>query len=149
MTPQRNRKYLALVRSQPCAVCASRRPSEAAHTGPHGLGQKSSDFSAIPLCRRHHRIGNDSYHALGPRRFADMHGLDIPALVAELNEMGLGGSYSHRFGKMERSPGFTRFHCACSFRTAWYRMEPDARAALHNHIDCALAPVIEMALGVA
>ena len=28
---------------------------EAAHTGPHGLGQKSSDLSAIPLCRVHHR----------------------------------------------------------------------------------------------
>jgi hypothetical protein len=31
-----------------------------------GIIQKSSD-SAIPLCARHHRTGDDSYHKLGPR----------------------------------------------------------------------------------
>ena len=43
---------------------------EASHTGPHGLGQKSSDFSAIPLCYQHHRTGKDSYHKLGPQKFS-------------------------------------------------------------------------------
>jgi hypothetical protein len=37
---------------------------EASHTGPHGIGQKSPDFSAIPLSAKHHRTGTDSYHRL-------------------------------------------------------------------------------------
>ena len=52
---------------------------------PHGLGQKSSDLSAIPLCGRHHRTGDDSYHRLGPRKFAQVHQLDIRAIVARLS----------------------------------------------------------------
>jgi hypothetical protein len=55
------------------------------HTGPHGLGQKSPDSSAIPLCYRHHRTGPDSYHRLGPREFAKVHNVDIPAMVRRLN----------------------------------------------------------------
>ena len=58
---------------------------EASHTGPHGLGQKSSDYSAIPLCANHHRTGKDSYHKLGPRRFSEVHNLDIRAIVFRLN----------------------------------------------------------------
>jgi hypothetical protein len=83
--PVRNPGYLHWIRSIPCAVCRTRRGIEAAHTGPHGISQKSSDFSAIPLCARHHRTGEDSYHRLGPRRFREVHGLDIPALVARLS----------------------------------------------------------------
>jgi hypothetical protein len=49
-----------------------------------GYGQKASDLDAIPLCRRHHRTGADSLHALGPARFAWLHGLDVPGLIAEL-----------------------------------------------------------------
>lgn len=85
MKPARNPQYLAWIRKQACVVCGSRRGIEAAHTGPHGLGQKSSDFSAIPLCRRHHRSGNDSYHKLGPRRFAEVHDVDISAIVRRLS----------------------------------------------------------------
>ncbi len=135
MTPQRNKKYLAFVRSLPCAVCGSQRHIEAAHTGPHGMGQKSSDLAAIPLCTNHHRTGPQSYHKLGPQRFAQLHGLDSAALVARLNRLGLDPAGAHSFSKREPSPGFTRFHCTCSYRTAWYRLEADARAALHNHMD--------------
>lgn len=85
MKPSRNLQYLAWIRSQPCIVCGSRWSVEASHTGPRGLGQKSSDFSAIPLCRRHHRTGDDSYHKLGPRRFAQVHNLDIPTIVRRLS----------------------------------------------------------------
>jgi hypothetical protein len=49
------------------------------------LGQKSPDTSAIPLCTRHHRTGKDSYHKLGPRKFAELHALDIPSIVGRLN----------------------------------------------------------------
>ena len=41
--------------------------------------------SAIRLCDRHHRFGNDSYHKLG-RRFVHFHGLDIPAIIRKLDE---------------------------------------------------------------
>lgn len=85
MKPQRSRPYLAWIRTQPCLVCGSTRWIEAAHTGPHGLGQKSPDSSAVPLCIRHHRTGNDSYHRLGPRRFSEVHDLDISTIVRRLN----------------------------------------------------------------
>lgn len=83
--PARNPKYLAWIRSRPCVVCGASRGIEASHTGLHGLGQKSPDSSAIPLCARHHRTGNDSYHKLGPRRFSQVHGLDIPEIVRRLS----------------------------------------------------------------
>jgi hypothetical protein len=83
--PQRNPRYLAWIRTQPCCVCGSKLSIEASHTGPHGLGQKSPDSSAIPLCAKHHRTGVDSYHRLGPRKFAETHDLNIPAIVRRLN----------------------------------------------------------------
>lgn len=85
MKPQRNPRYLAWIRTQPCCVCGSKHRIEASHTGPHGIGQKSPDSSAIPLCAKHHRNGADSYHRLGPRKFSQKHNLDIPALVRRLN----------------------------------------------------------------
>jgi hypothetical protein len=85
MKPMRNPRYLAWIRTQPCVVCGSTRGIEASHTGPHGLGQKSPDASAIPLCYRHHRTGNDSYHRLGPHKFAQVHNLEIPTIVRKLN----------------------------------------------------------------
>ena len=85
MKPERNPRYLAWIRTQPCVICGVRRGIEAAHTGPRGLGQKSPDTSAIPLCIKHHRTGRDSYHRLGARRFAQVHDLDIPAIVRRLN----------------------------------------------------------------
>ena len=77
--PERDRS------TQPCCVCGSTRGIEASHTGPHGLGQKSPDSSAIPLCVKHHRTGNDSYHRLGPRKFSEQHNLDIREIVRRLN----------------------------------------------------------------
>jgi hypothetical protein len=85
MKPVRNPRYLAWIRTQPCLVCGSTRWIEAAHTGPHGLGQKSPDTSAVPLCAKHHRTGNDSYHRLGPRKFGERHNLDLAAIVRRLN----------------------------------------------------------------
>lgn len=85
MKPQRDALYLAWIRALPCTVCGSTRGIEASHTGPHGLGQKSSDYSAIPLCYRHHQGGPDSYHRLGAKKFAERHDLNIPAIVRRLN----------------------------------------------------------------
>ena len=83
--PQRNPKYLAFIRSLPCTVCKVTRGVQAAHTGPHGMGQKSSDLSAIPLCHEHHTNGRDSYHVLGPRKFGERHNLNVSAIVRRLN----------------------------------------------------------------
>ncbi len=92
--PDRSSAYLAWIRTLRCAVCL-RAPSEyfqveAAHTsvlGPRGLGQKSSDFSAIPLCREHHQGNQDSYHRLGEQLFAQVHQLCLRDLVLTLNEL--------------------------------------------------------------
>jgi hypothetical protein len=62
---------------------------EAAHTnalGCRGLSQKTSDFSAIPLCSAHHREDPDSYHRLGEERFQHQHRLNLPELVRRLND---------------------------------------------------------------
>jgi hypothetical protein len=85
MKPARSAAYLAWIRTQPCVVCGRTRWIEAAHTGLRGLGQKSSDFSAIPLCEVHHRTGRDSYHRLGARRFSQVHNLDIQYIVGRLS----------------------------------------------------------------
>ena len=112
MKPIRNPRYLRWIRTLPCSVCRTTRRVEAAHTGPHGLGQKSSDLSAIPLCFKHHRAGNDSYHSLGPRRFAEVHQLNVQAIVARLNSkplirvesgifVGLLGGHQYQLGSTE------------------------------------------------
>ena len=92
--PARSSAYLAWIRTLRCVVC-QRPPSEyfrieAAHTnvlGPRGLGQRSSDFSAIPLCHGHHQGDRDSYHRLGERLFAEAHRVCLRELVLALNEL--------------------------------------------------------------
>lgn len=85
--PVRDPAYLRFIRSQPCAVCASMRGVEAAHTGPRGLSQKANDRGAIPLCRTHHQVGKYSYHGLGARKFGELYGLNLAGLVGELNQI--------------------------------------------------------------
>ena len=120
MKPVRNPGYLRWIRSLPCAVCRTTYAVEAAHTGPHGLGQKSSDLSAIPLCGKHHRTGDDSYHRLGPRRFAEAHDLDIRATVARLSEKPFirveSGTFVGRFGDQEYELGSTEAGLARAIR---------------------------------
>jgi hypothetical protein len=61
---------------------------EAAHTntlGPRGIWQKTSDYSAIPLCSWHHQRAPDSYHHLGEKQFAQAHQIRLPELVQALN----------------------------------------------------------------
>jgi hypothetical protein len=82
----RNFPYMLWIKTLPCTVC--RRPgSEACHTGPRGLGQKSPDEQCIPLCPDHHRHRRDALDVAGPRRFEEIHGLDIKALVSRLNDV--------------------------------------------------------------
>lgn len=61
---QRDSKYLDYIRAQPCCICGDDVSVEAAHlrTGSlfdgkalTGLGEKTSDKWALPLCGRHHK----------------------------------------------------------------------------------------------
>lgn len=86
MEKPRNPRYLARIRSLPCVICGSRRNVEAAHTGQHGMGRKSADKTAVPLCARHHRTGEDSYHSLGARAFQRHHSVDLAEIAAFLSQ---------------------------------------------------------------
>lgn len=81
--PVRDRKYLAWIRTLPCAHCGSHYQVEAAHTGSDGgMRQKASDTSAVPLCHDCHQAARISYH----RNRAAM-GIDWEALVRRLNDV--------------------------------------------------------------
>ena len=58
MKPARDSRYLAWIRTLPCAVCGPTRGIEVSHTGPDRLG---------------------------PREFAKTHNVDVPATVRRLN----------------------------------------------------------------
>ena len=99
--------YLEWLHSLPCLVCwligvagrdvsnfpddgmgcrAQMTPTEAAHTGPHGMSQKSDDRTAIPLCEWHHREGPESIHKLGVK-FWQYHAISRQSLLDRLHEM--------------------------------------------------------------
>jgi hypothetical protein len=84
MTLQRDGRYLDWIRSLPCLVCG--RPAEAHHTGPHGLGKKADDSTAIPLCTEHHTMGRSAYHRIGCAAFESRFGLVVANLVRLLNQ---------------------------------------------------------------
>ncbi len=61
---EKDAKHLDYVRSLPCCICGEDTTVEAAHIRvgspehekpPTGMGEKSSDKWAVPLCGRHHR----------------------------------------------------------------------------------------------
>ena len=51
-------------------------PTQACHMGPHGISQKASDYTAIPMCAEHHQ----QYGSKAPP------GIDLPMLQAKLRE---------------------------------------------------------------
>ncbi len=89
--PARNARYRAWIGSLPCAACGTLQNVEAAHTGPHGFGEKASDYTCIPLCAEHHRTGPDALHKIGPERFQRRFSLDISQLVARLKKPWFDG----------------------------------------------------------
>jgi hypothetical protein len=130
--PDRSSAYLAWIRTLRCAVCL-KPPSdyfriEAAHTsvlGPRGLGQRSSDFSAVPLCYWHHQGNRDSYHRLGERLFAQTHQVHLGELVLALNEFyeemtgeGPQGMYGRVRTRESRDPMFPGIETAIRKGTA-------------------------------
>lgn len=81
----RDMDYMAWVKTLPCLACGAKAPSEAAHTGPRGLGQKAPDSQVIPLCAEDHRTGRNALDRIGPAAFQKMYSIDFAGVVADLN----------------------------------------------------------------
>lgn len=60
--------------------------TEAAHTGPHGLSQKASDYRTVPLCAYHHRIAKDCQQGRKVDWFEE-NGIDLEAVISLLNRV--------------------------------------------------------------
>lgn len=98
---KRDAKYLAWIRTQPCAVnpggCGG--GIEAHHIredGQGGLGTKPDDSRALPFCTYMHRI----YHSIGKRAFEQRMKVDLEAEIKRLNQQ-----YTREVGvKRERPP---------------------------------------------
>jgi hypothetical protein len=52
----KNRNHLARVKAMDCGLCGASGPSDAHHIREgQGMGQKASDYLAIPLCKDCHQ----------------------------------------------------------------------------------------------
>lgn len=75
-----SKRHMSAVADLGCMLC--RRlgyfgtPAELHHlrTGT-GAGRRSPDSDVIPLCPIHHRLGNESFHAMGRKAFERHYGL--------------------------------------------------------------------------
>ncbi len=84
----RSDEYLAYVRKHGCIVCS--KQADAHHAfGPHGLQQKASDFTCVPLCRVHHA----EIHQAGKYSFEDGHDVNLFEIAFNLIHRFLTGSW--------------------------------------------------------
>jgi hypothetical protein len=92
--------YIVWLHTRPCAACvalkmAQKTPTEAAHPKfgiggsrrEFGIGERSHDRFAVPLCGGHHRILNTAEHNKGQRRFWDELGIDVEAFAESLHAL--------------------------------------------------------------
>lgn len=77
-----NRAHLERMAALGCIVCRrqgyGKTPAEIHHLRANqGMGQRASDFEAIPLCPQHHRLGGHgvAYHA-GRQAFEARYGTE-------------------------------------------------------------------------
>lgn len=75
--PLRDESYKAFIRRQVCCCGCGRGPCDAAHTGPHGLGQKAGDETCIPLWWECH----SEMHRIGQAEFEKRRGICIAYIV--------------------------------------------------------------------
>lgn len=89
----RDSRFLAFVRTKPCAACGKPGPSDAAHirmaSKAHdkryvGLGEKPDDRWCVPLCRGCHR----KQHAMAEPMFWHTLGKNPLNIAAELYRIG-------------------------------------------------------------
>jgi len=83
----RDSKYLAFIRTIPCLVCRHRGVVHAHHAETGGMGIKASDYTAIPLCVKHHTSGSDAVHNLGTGKFITKFNINLPETYKKLYEM--------------------------------------------------------------
>ena len=84
----KNKKHLQRVAELPCCVCGM-EPVQAHHLvgrDMKGMGQKSSDMFAIPLCPWHH----SELHNIGWREWEQRHGSQLDYAAQTLNGMMYG-----------------------------------------------------------
>ena len=112
MKPARNPRYLR--GSGPSrARCAARPAMWKRHIPGHaGSARSRRTLRRFPLCTWHHRIGHDAYHKLGPRKFAQVHHVNIPAIVTRLSTKPFirveAGAFVGRLGDREYELGSTK-----------------------------------------
>lgn len=89
--PERDLNYLNFIRSigwclacgRQCQRWSGRPRAQAAHIGPHGTGQKASDYKAVPLCQEcHAELGGPG----GRVAFEEKWGLCFSDHIKTLNE---------------------------------------------------------------
>jgi hypothetical protein len=78
--PDQAESYRDWIRQQPSCVSESPRHVEACHTGPHGLWQKSSGYTCIPLTHEEHM----ELHWMGPRKFQYKCRIDFDVVIEGL-----------------------------------------------------------------
>jgi hypothetical protein len=78
-----DRVYLKWIRSQPCLIRnrECRGPTDPHHVGHFGQA-RTNDYSAVPLCRRHHDLAQQIHQ--GP--FEERYGVSFAAAITALNE---------------------------------------------------------------
>lgn len=67
---QVDRAYIRFIHTKRCLICR-REDVDAHHL--HTKGAGGSDFTCTPLCRVHHQ----EWHQLGPRRFEEIHDINL------------------------------------------------------------------------
>jgi len=83
--PHRNRAYLDWLREQPC-VFTGRSPRDPAHIrmgADGGMGMKSSDFYALPVCPEYHRDQHQHGEATFWVRMMNEHTEAVMALIRD------------------------------------------------------------------
>lgn len=86
--------YMTHIAAMPCLICKAPPPSHPHHQPKRGHGsisKKTTDYRTVPLCANHHTGGGTeaqpgSFHGMS-WPFWDMYGVDIEAVIANLNIM--------------------------------------------------------------
>lgn len=85
MSNAAQKRHLARVKTLPCSCCGQSAPSDAHHIREgQGMGQRASDWLAIPLCKSCHQ-GSNGIH--GDRSMLRILKTDELGLLAKTIEM--------------------------------------------------------------
>ncbi len=80
--PVRDPARRQFVKKLACIGCGRTWGIDPMHTGPHGIGQKSCDFSTLPGCRRCHELFDAD-----PIGFARARGFTVAGELRRINAL--------------------------------------------------------------